>query len=152
MIKKLIIATLLMALASVAFATENFPLRENEFGLTMKYDPLAGTFGRTIDGWSYEQESLMVGMYGYLWLNDDTTLLVKSGIIPGSNDIGDNIGIVGTSANISLSFGDILQFNYGVSYYWGGKNMSYMYDMCTGVVHKADVQIYIPLSGRTELE
>lgn len=148
----LILIGLLLVFVSQAFATENFPLRENEFGLAVKYDPLAGTFGRTIDGWSYEQESVLVGVYGHLWLNDSVTLFIRSGIIPGSNEIGDKIGVVGTASKVSLSVGGVMEFNYGISYYWGGKEMSPIYDMCTGIVHKADVQIYIPLFGRTNLQ
>lgn len=150
--KILILIGLLLVFVSQAVATENFPLRENEVGLTVKYDPFAGTFGRTISGWSYEQESAFLGIYSNIWLNDEHLLFIKAGLIPGSNEIGDKIGIVGTSAKVSLSVGGILEFNYGCSYYWGGRDMSPLYEMCNGVVHRADVQVFVPIFGRTNLQ
>lgn len=150
--KKILVGlALVLALATQALATPNFPLRENEGGLTVKYEPFAGIFERTFEAWSYTQETVLLGLYGHFWLDDNTTLMVESGVIPGSDELGQNIGLVGTATNIKLDVGGKIVLSYGLSYYWGGDKMSPLYQMSTGVVHRASAQIYLNFFPQTEL-
>jgi len=119
-------------------------------GFTAHYSPNAAAFVSGSAGWTYIQDSISIGLYSILPIDETgTALYLKDRVIFGASDkengAEEAVAIVGNILEAKLSLSEFIIVNYEFQYYWGGEKVSPNYGMCSGSYHKVGIDVNVPL-------